>query len=77
MMCKRFVFGGLLLTALTGCAALDDVVSAPDVSLRDVEVGQLDVRKQTFLLAFDVSNPNPFPLPVSTISTGWSTCPRK
>jgi len=70
MMCKRFVCSGLLLMALSGCAALDEVVSAPDVSLRDVEVAELDFGGQTFLLAFDVSNPNPFPLPVSMISYG-------
>ena len=53
---------------LTSCASLEDMVSPPDVSLRDVSVSSLDLSSQTFLLSFDVFNPNPFPLPVKTIS---------
>ena len=55
---------------LTGCASTGDIVSAPDVSLRNVEVTDLDFSGQTFLLSFDVMNPNPFPLPVSVVSYG-------
>lgn len=64
------IAGLLLLVLVSGCATLETVVSAPEVRLRDVTVEKLDVSKQTFVLAFDVSNPNPFPLPVSTISYG-------
>lgn len=64
--------GGVILASLlmSACASLEDVVSAPDVSLRNVHVENLDFRSQTFLLAFDVRNPNPFPLPITTISYG-------
>ena len=58
---------GLMLGA---CATLEDIVSAPNVSLRNVHVESLDIDEQTFLLSFDVTNPNPFPLPIKTISYG-------
>ena len=59
-----------LATMLSACAGMEELVSAPDVSLRDVQVARLGVDEQTFVLSFDVSNPNPFPLPVSQISYG-------
>ena len=58
------------LSILSGCASMDNLVSAPEVSLKDVEVTDLDLSGQTFVLAFDVINPNPFPLPVKSISYG-------
>jgi len=56
--------------ALTSCASTESVISAPGVSLRNVTVTDLDFSRQTFLLGFDVVNPNPFKLPVSRISYG-------
>ena len=53
---------------LGGCATLDDLVSPPSVSLRNVHLESLAIDEQTFLLSFDVTNPNPFPLPVSSIA---------
>ena len=55
---------------LAGCAATGSLVSAPSVDLRNVEATELGLSGQTFLLSFEVENPNPFPLPVSTISYG-------
>lgn len=55
---------------LGACASLDNLVSAPGVSLRNVHVESLGLNEQTFLLSFDVTNPNPFPLPISQISYG-------
>ena len=55
---------------LGGCANLDALVSPPSVSLQNVQVESLDFDEQTFLLSFDVSNPNPFPLPISSITYG-------
>jgi len=55
---------------LASCASTANLVSAPGVSLSDVEVTQLDFKSQTFLLGFDVTNPNPFPLPVTSVSYG-------
>ncbi len=55
---------------LASCAATDRLVSAPDVRLTNVGVTDLDFSGQTFRLGFDVSNPNPFPLPVKQIRYG-------
>ncbi len=64
--------GAVALTAvlLSACASLEDIVSAPNVSLRNVHVQNIGFGSQTFILAFDVTNPNPFPLPIKTISYG-------
>ena len=56
------------LCLLTACASTGDLISAPGVSLRNVEITDINFSGQTFLLGFDVTNPNPFPLPVSTVS---------
>ena len=56
------------LCLLTACASTGDLVSAPGVSLRNVEITDIDFSGQTFLLGFDVTNPNPFPLPIGTVS---------
>ncbi|MDX1499837.1 MAG: LEA type 2 family protein [Woeseiaceae bacterium] len=56
-----------LLCLLAACAGLEEVVAPPGVSLRNVEVTQLALTGQTFLLGFDVTNPNPFPLPVDVV----------
>lgn len=65
-------YAGLLLatTLLSACASTGDLVSAPDVSLRNVQMTKVEFSRQTFLLSFDVTNPNPFPLPISTVSYG-------
>jgi len=52
------------------CAGAGSLVSSPSVRLSDVEFTSLDFSGQTFRLGFDVSNPNPFPLPVTHISYG-------
>ena len=69
---NRWNSGVLLLTAviLSSCASLDNVVSAPTVSLRNVHVENIGIDGQTFILSFDVRNPNPFPLPVKSINYG-------
>ncbi len=56
--------------ALSACAGMETVISAPGVSLRSVTVTDMNFSSQTFLLGFDVTNPNPFPLPVSAVSYG-------
>lgn len=55
---------------LTACASMETLVSAPGVSLRNVTVTDLGFSGQTFVLGFDVVNPNPFPLPISEVSYG-------
>jgi len=56
------------LCLLTACASTGDLIGTPGVSLRNVQIEDIDLTGQTFLLGFDVTNPNPFPLPISTVS---------
>ncbi len=69
---NRWNGGGILLVSvlLSACASLENVVSAPKVSLRNVHVENIGLGGQTFILAFDVTNPNPFPLPIKSINYG-------
>lgn len=63
--------GGLLALAalqLSACASIEELVSAPEVRLTNVEIQDLDYDGQTFMLSFDVSNPNPYPLPVNQVA---------
>jgi len=52
----------------TGCASTGVLLEKPGVSLRNVEVADIDLDGQTFVLEFDVDNPNPFPLPIRSIA---------
>ncbi len=58
------VIAALLLSA---CASTETMVAAPKVQLKSVELSKVSFNQQTFLLGFDVSNPNAFPLPVKAI----------
>ncbi len=60
----------LALAALmmSACASTGQLIDSPAVSLSNVQIEELDLSGQTFLLGFDVSNPNPFPLPISAVS---------
>ncbi len=55
---------------LSSCASMDSLIIAPGVSLRNVQLTDFDFSGQTFLLAFDVTNPNSFPLPINEVSYG-------
>ena len=55
------------IVAMSGCAGMDAVISSPSVRLMSVEITDVDFHRQTFLLGFDVSNPNPFPLPIKSV----------
>ena len=59
-----------LVCLVAGCASTGVMVERPSVSLSNVEVTEIDLDSQTFVLDFDVSNPNPFPLPVRSIAYG-------
>ncbi len=59
----------VILLALGGCATtMQDLVKSPAVELNAVQVVGLGFNSQTFLLSFNISNPNAFPLPVRSIS---------
>lgn len=55
---------------LSSCAALEEIAVPPQVTLRSVAVKDLDFKRQTFVLAFDVTNPNPLTLPVKSVDYG-------
>lgn len=58
-----------VLIALSGCATpVQDLIKSPVVELRAVQVVGLGFNSQTFLLSFDISNPNSFGLPVRSVS---------
>lgn len=71
-MARMFAMSSVLLAlGLGGCATtLDNLVKSPGVELRNIQVVGLGFNSQTFLLSFDVSNPNPFALPVRSVSYG-------
>jgi len=61
----------VLAVGLAGCATtFQDLVESPTVELSDVQVMGLGFNSQTFMLSFDVNNPNPFSLPVESVSYG-------
>lgn len=55
----------MLTTACTGPVTL---VDSPSVRLTRIETGHMSFDSQTFVLGFDISNPNSFPLPVQAVS---------
>jgi LEA14-like dessication related protein len=61
---------GAVACLAAGCASTGITVEKPGVSLRTVEVAEIELDSQTFVLDFDVINPNPFPLPIRSISYG-------
>lgn len=57
----------LAAAGLASCATPKVTVRAPDVMLTGVQVKDIGLSGQKFLLGFSVSNPNPFSLPVKGI----------
>jgi LEA14-like dessication related protein len=56
------------IVMLSACAGSGAIISSPDVRLTGIELTSADFSQQEFLLGFHVSNPNPFPLPVKSVS---------
>ena len=63
----RKIFLLFAVISLSACAGTGTVIDSPRVNLTGVELTSASFRRQTFLLRFDVSNPNPFPLPVKAV----------
>ena len=61
---------GAVACFAAGCAGTGINVARPGVSLDNVEIAEIDLDRQTFVLDFDVVNPNPFPLPIRSVSYG-------
>lgn len=64
--CIRAV-AALLAIGLAGCATNGQLIETPTVHLSGVEATSLSLKGQTFLLSFNISNPNPFPLRIRTV----------
>lgn len=65
IICFPFVLVALLLNA---CATTSETfVSAPSVQLKSVALAKANFGSQTFVLSFDVHNPNAFSLPVKSV----------
>ncbi len=67
---NRAIYPGLVVAmlAVSGCAStMQNLVQSPVVELRAVQVMGLGLNSQTFLLSFDISNPNGFALPVRSV----------
>ena len=52
---------------LTACASTGNLVESPSVRLSNVQTGHMSFDSQNFLLGFEISNPNGFPLPVKAV----------
>jgi len=63
----RISAGLLAIMFLSACATTETMIAAPTVQLKTVELSKVSFNQQTFLLGFDVSNPNSFPLPVKAV----------
>jgi len=55
------------IAAISACAGTGSLISSPEVRLISIEMISANFNRQTFLLGFDVSNPNPFPLPIKSV----------
>jgi len=68
---KVMLVFGFATILLSGCAgSLQDLLKSPTVELTSVELVGLGFSNQTFLLSFDVANPNGFSLPIKAVSYG-------
>lgn len=63
----QFSVGLVAALFLSACASTEMMIAAPTVQLKSVELSKVSFNQQTFLLGFDVSNPNGFPLPVKAV----------
>ena len=58
----------IAIAALSACAGTGAIIASPEVRLTSVELTSADFHQQKFLLGFHVSNPNPFPLPIRSVT---------
>ncbi|WP_197493246.1 LEA type 2 family protein [Woeseia oceani] len=68
---KRKARAGILALCMSllfsACASQGPAIESPVVEISSIELLELNLRRQTFRLHFDVANPNPFPLPVKSV----------
>lgn len=63
---------GLIIASVSLLAACQQatLIDRPHVRLHELSVEKIDLDEQTFVLSFDVKNPNPFPLAIREIRYG-------
>ncbi len=54
---------------ITACQQAN-LIHRPEVRLHELSIEKIDLDEQTFVLSFDVKNPNPFPLAIREIRYG-------
>ncbi|MBU0656582.1 MAG: LEA type 2 family protein [Gammaproteobacteria bacterium] len=64
-----FVFTALLLQA---CSGVPGIVEQPKVSIQNIGLQNISLTQGTAIVTLNVSNPNPFPLPIRGIEYGLS-----
>lgn len=57
----------LCFATLAGCASSGRTIESPVVLLEGIALQELNFKEQKFQLRFNVDNPNPFPLPISSV----------
>lgn len=55
------------IAVVSACAGTDALISPPAVRLTSIELMDADFDRQSFILGFDVANPNSFPLPIKSV----------
>lgn len=53
---------------LAACAGPVTLVDSPSIRLTRIDSGHMSFNRQNFVLGFDISNPNSFPLPVQVLN---------
>jgi LEA14-like dessication related protein len=56
------------LILLTGCAALQDAITPPEVELSELAIVGVALDRQDFRVGLLIDNPNPLPLPLEQVS---------
>lgn len=57
----------LCFSTLAACASSGRTIETPVVLLEGIALQELSFKEQKFQLRFNVDNPNPFPLPISSV----------
>ena len=57
----------VVLALLAGCATTETMIAKPTVVLKSVELSKVGISSQTFVLGFEVKNPNAFSLPIESV----------
>ena len=65
---RKLCFASIIACGLAACSSIpESLVARPNVELNNVQIIGLGFKTQTFLLTFDVANPNSFSLPVRNV----------